>query len=593
MAKVVGRLKAKLGLDSSKYEKGLKGAKKKTSTFASGLKKLGALAAGAFAVKKIVDFGKAVINAADKQIQAEQKLKTAIEANGKSVDATFKSHARFASQLQKETTVGDETTLMLLQMAESMSSDAPQQAAKGAIALSKAYGMNLQAALKGVTRAQQGDYQMLQRYIPAIKTAGTEAEKHAEFQKALANGYEVAKTEAKSGLGPLTQLQNAWGDIQEKIGAKLLPVLNKVAQWFMKQLPAIEKGFGAVRNAVVGVINYFIDLYNEAVVFRGAIEAIKLAFKTVWEVIKLSAKNIINVFQNIGKLIKQVFTGQWKEIGTTIKQFGKDIAGNFKDFGKNTARNFKDGVENTLKRDKIQLIGEGEAEKQGKKAGEDFAEGVKEGAASAKTKGITTAKTGKTAGLAVDPSTDASQLAGVEKVLQKNKELQKQFQTNQNEVSLLGNIATQAFQGMSNSLQKALDDGKNIIDSFGKFFMDMLKSLIIKLAAAAAAALLLSALLGGTGIGSSMGLGKTLGGGGFKQAFGIMGFADGGITPGGPIMVGEKGPEILSPPPGARITPNHQLGGGRGNGYIAETSIGLRELRIRLKQEEQTSGRFE
>jgi len=37
---------------------------------------------------------------------------------------------------------------------------------------------------------------------------------------------------------------------------------------------------------------------------------------------------------------------------------------------------------------------------------------------------------------------------------------------------------------------------------------------------------------------------------------GVPGFADGGTSPGGPILVGEEGPEIISPPKGTEIMPN-------------------------------------
>lgn len=43
--------------------------------------------------------------------------------------------------------------------------------------------------------------------------------------------------------------------------------------------------------------------------------------------------------------------------------------------------------------------------------------------------------------------------------------------------------------------------------------------------------------------------------------FRMPGFASGGITPGGPIMVGERGPEVLVPPAGSRILPNGSMGG--------------------------------
>lgn len=42
---------------------------------------------------------------------------------------------------------------------------------------------------------------------------------------------------------------------------------------------------------------------------------------------------------------------------------------------------------------------------------------------------------------------------------------------------------------------------------------------------------------------------------------GLPGFAKGGITPGGPVMVGEEGPEIIVPPAGSRVIPNGEGGG--------------------------------
>lgn len=49
--------------------------------------------------------------------------------------------------------------------------------------------------------------------------------------------------------------------------------------------------------------------------------------------------------------------------------------------------------------------------------------------------------------------------------------------------------------------------------------------------------------------------------GGLAKSFGLPGFASGGITSGGPILVGERGPEVVTPPRGSRIVPNHHLGG--------------------------------
>jgi hypothetical protein len=376
----------------------------------------------------------------------------------------------------------------------------------------------------------------------------------------------------------------------DKIGGALKGVGRQIVSLLIPVFQKLIDLWPVIKGGIVDIINYFIDLYNESVLFRGAIEAIKFGFKSMWEVIKLAGKNIIDIFSNIGKLIKQVFTGQWDKIGNTVKQFGKDISSNFKDFGKNTAKNFKEGMENTLKRDKVKLLDSGtksqakkDAFQTGKAAGMSFNRGVQRGMQSEMKK-----MEGRREGISGSgalPATD--QLASVDKVLKKNKQLQQQFKANQNEVNLLGNISQKAFQGMSNSLQRALEDGKNILDSFGKFFIDMLKSLIIKLVAAATAAFVLSLLLGGTGIG---GLTKSFGSGGFKQAFGMIGgfgMQEGGVVP--PGYPNDSYPAMLTS--GEKVVPPGKLETGGGKEELV-TRVKGRDLEIIRKRWNKDKGRI-
>jgi lambda family phage tail tape measure protein len=59
-------------------------------------------------------------------------------------------------------------------------------------------------------------------------------------------------------------------------------------------------------------------------------------------------------------------------------------------------------------------------------------------------------------------------------------------------------------------------------------------------------------------------LGGSSSGGGFLSGLGsLLGFANGGVIPtNGPVIVGERGPELLSGAAGRTVTPNNQLGGG-------------------------------
>jgi len=58
MATTISKLKATLSLDDKKFKKGLDSAQKQTKSFGSGMAKLGGAIAAAFAVDKVIEFGK-------------------------------------------------------------------------------------------------------------------------------------------------------------------------------------------------------------------------------------------------------------------------------------------------------------------------------------------------------------------------------------------------------------------------------------------------------------------------------------------------------------------------------------------------------
>lgn len=179
--------------------------------------------------------GAASLAAFDKQAQAEAKLAAQIRQNGKDVQSTMADYKTFASNLQNVTTVGDETTLALMQMAESMGASNVKAVTQGAVGLSKALGVDLQSAIKMTTLAEQGNFTMLQRYVPALKSAGTEAEKTAILSKLYADGLAIAQSEAQTGLGPLKQLQNSLGDLSESFGAIVADAIAPAVKW-LKQI---------------------------------------------------------------------------------------------------------------------------------------------------------------------------------------------------------------------------------------------------------------------------------------------------------------------------------------------------------------------
>jgi phage-related minor tail protein len=113
------------------------------------------------------------------------------------------------------------------------------------------------------------------------------------------------------------------------------------------------------------------------------------------------------------------------------------------------------------------------------------------------------------------------------------------------------NLAKGAFESMTSNMESSIDD---FVES-GKFsFGDLAKSIIKDIQKMILKMVIFNAL-------------KAAG-----TAFGIPGFAEGGnVKAGGPIMVGEKGPELFVPPSSGKIIPNNQLGKG-GSGATVQSA---------------------
>lgn len=72
---LLGKIWVKLGLDSSEFKKGIKGAQTESNVFAQGFKKIGGMIAGAFAIESIVRFGKELLDLRDKSKGIEGAFK--------------------------------------------------------------------------------------------------------------------------------------------------------------------------------------------------------------------------------------------------------------------------------------------------------------------------------------------------------------------------------------------------------------------------------------------------------------------------------------------------------------------------------------
>lgn len=116
------------------------------------------------------------------------------------------------------------------------------------------------------------------------------------------------------------------------------------------------KNWEWTKKKIVEVINGFIDLYNESMLFKVAVETLKFAFKTVWDYIKFMFGNVKTVLGAIGGAIEDVlnFRNPAPNFKKAMQQMGDDA----KAFANKTKENWDDALNNIQSKEKVEFITE-------------------------------------------------------------------------------------------------------------------------------------------------------------------------------------------------------------------------------------------
>ncbi|MGZ0657105.1 hypothetical protein ACWPKS_15990 [Coraliomargarita sp. W4R72] len=165
------------------------------------------------------------------QENAERELAAAIKSTGGEVDTLLAKYKALGSEIQAQTIIGDEQTLGLIATATQMgiTSDQMETTIKGAIGLSKAFGLDLTMATRASAAALQGNTSLLTRYIPQLQGVTDESEKLRLVTEGMARGFTQAQAEAAGASGQIIQAKNAMGDLLEVIGEQLAPHVVELA----------------------------------------------------------------------------------------------------------------------------------------------------------------------------------------------------------------------------------------------------------------------------------------------------------------------------------------------------------------------------
>jgi hypothetical protein len=285
---------------------GLKAVGVSLKKFAGTVKNVGKFFAKAFigAGVAIVALSTKLLQAFSVQEKAVKQTEAAFRAYGEEVTENTKAVQKFAAAIQNETGIADEQTIALAAQLKLIGVATPklEAATKATIALQKA-GMRGAAAARAVAAATQGDFEALQRYLPALKTATSEAEKARIVNDFVTKSYAAQKDELNTVSGQWTAFKGRIGDVLEQLGSV---IANDGA------LTGMLKRAGDAVLAFGGKISRFIAAGGIGDLVAG---------------IKLFAENARNSFMKIGIIAEGVFKGSLWNPGKAVFQFLGSVIG--------------------------------------------------------------------------------------------------------------------------------------------------------------------------------------------------------------------------------------------------------------------------
>ena len=283
---------------------------------------------GMFLGRAAYSFVKESTSLFDVQAKAEAQVQSALLSTGMAAGRTFKEISEAATALQGKTLFGDEEVLRAQSLLLTFTNikGAVFDDAMPAIAdLAARTGTDLSSAVQQVGRAlnepaegfaslrRQG-IQFSTEQEESIKRLVQEGDIQAaqyvmltELQKQFGGSAEAA---AKSGLGPLKQLSNLWGDFREIIGRftlnlvnSLVPALKSVVGWLTRNVSTM-KTIGKVVLVAVSAIAAYKTVMLATTVIKKGLTVATLLQKTALVATTLSTQGLTKamiVLNSVGK----------------------------------------------------------------------------------------------------------------------------------------------------------------------------------------------------------------------------------------------------------------------------------------------------
>ena len=271
MSRRIADLLIKIGADSYEFQQKAQQVEKGLGSLEKRLTAVGKSLSLRLTVP-LAALGGVSLHLADVQAKAEAKVQQALKTTNQAVGYNFRQLADYASELQGKTLFGDETildksTARLLAFTDITGENFKRTQAL-ALDLATALEMDLGSASLQLGKALSDPATKLS----SLSRAGiTFSKEQTEVIKQLAETGNVAKAQglildelekkfggqaeaaARTGLGAVQQLKNAWGDFLEQIGATIMPFATKIARGLSTVVAMLQSMSPEMRKVIIVV----------------------------------------------------------------------------------------------------------------------------------------------------------------------------------------------------------------------------------------------------------------------------------------------------------------------------------------------------
>lgn len=337
-----GEVNIQIKGDASDFKRAIDAADDHTSKLGAGVKKLGMAAAamGAALVAGAVAFGKSAMDAAGEAMKVNAQTEAVIKSTGGAAGVTAKHVADMAHSLQGLSGVQDETiqtganmllTFTNVRNEAGKGRDIFDQATKTMLDMSVAMGSDAQTAAMQLGKALNNPTEGLgalrrvgiqftdsqKDQIKVLQASGDMVGAQSVMLAELQRQFGGSAAAAGEAMTPFERLKLKFGDFQEEVGMRLIPVIEKVSDWLGRVVPPIVAALVPVFQGVVAfvrdsVVPFFRDTFLPAM--RAVFEAVAAKvgeFKQWWDGIWPQIREVITHFVNVAQAL-------WDRFGERI-----------------------------------------------------------------------------------------------------------------------------------------------------------------------------------------------------------------------------------------------------------------------------------